>query len=99
MQYDRLLSQRLSLHAAARYDSRNGLGTVTLDTGRDRDYARGDLSLRWFVTQTWYIGGGYAYIWEEREAAAGDAANNKFYINFGYRGLNRGNPLPIQDAD
>ncbi len=41
------------------------------------------------MTQTWYLGGGYAYIWQDREADPSDAANNKFFINFGYQGLNR----------
>ncbi len=39
-QYDRALSERLSFRAAARYDSRNALGTSTISTGQDRDYAR-----------------------------------------------------------
>jgi hypothetical protein len=93
-QYERSLSQRLSLRAAARYDSRNALGTTTISTGDDRDYARADLSLKWFVSPTWYIGGGYAYIWEDRQQAISDASNNKFYLNFGYRALSRGDIEP-----
>jgi len=83
--YDRKLSERFGFKAAARYDSRNGLSNT--DTTFDRDYARIDVSLRWFMSPTWYIGGGYAYIWEDREATVSDADNNKVYINFGYRGL------------
>jgi hypothetical protein len=94
LQYERLLSQRLSLRAAARYDSRNALGTTTITTGQDRDYARADLSLKWFVSPTWYIGGGYAYICEDRQQAISDASNNKFYLNFGYRALSRGDREP-----
>jgi hypothetical protein len=97
VQYDRMLSQRLSLRVAGRFDSRNALGTTTLNTGTDRDYARGDLSIRWLVTPTWYVGAGYAYIWEDRETAFSDAANNKFFVNFGYRGLSRGDPTGNQD--
>jgi hypothetical protein len=40
VQYERLLTQRLTLNAAARYDSRNALGKTTTTTGEDRDYAR-----------------------------------------------------------
>jgi hypothetical protein len=85
LQYDRLLSQRLSLRGAARYDTRSSLST--LDEGNDRDYARVDLSMKWLITEKWYVGGGYSYIWEDREQVVGDAYNNRFFINFGYQGL------------
>ena len=87
IQYDRLLSQRLSFRGAARYDSRSALSDI--DDGNDRDYARLDLSLKWMITQTWYVGGGYSYMWEDRELVAGDAANNRFFVNFGYQGLSK----------
>jgi len=85
--YDRDLSQRLSFRGVARYDSRSRLGTTGV--GNDRDYARVDLSLRWFLTQNWYLGGGYSYVWVDRAQAISDAHNNKLFINFGYRGLSR----------
>lgn len=87
IQYDRLFSERLSLRAAARYDSRSSLGEI--GAGNDRDYARADLSMKWLITQKWYVGGGYSYIWEDREQAVGDAYNNRFFINFGYQGLSQ----------
>ncbi len=87
LQYDRLLSERLSFRGAARYDVRTGLSQ--LDQGNDRDYARVDLSLKWLVSQKWYVGGGYTYMWEDREQATSDAANNRFFINFGYQGLSQ----------
>jgi len=85
IQYDRLLSERLSLRGAARYDKRSGLSS--LDEGSDRDYARVDVTMKWLITEKWYVGGGYSYIWEDREQAAGDAYNNRLFINFGYQGL------------
>ncbi len=87
LQYDRDLSERLSLRGAASFESRSGLATIGV--ANDRDYARFDLSLRWFATRTWYVGGGYAYIWQDRESDPTDAGNNKFYVNFGYRGIGR----------
>jgi hypothetical protein len=87
VQYDRMLSQRLSFRGTARYDTRTGLSE--LDDSNDRDYARVDLTLKWMMTQKWYLGGGYSYIWEDRELAASDAANNRFFINFGFQGLSR----------
>ena len=87
IQYDRLLSERLSFRGIARYDSRSALSE--LETSNDRDYARLDLSLKWLITQKWYVGGGYSYIWEDREEATSDAVNNRFFINFGYQGLSQ----------
>ena len=87
IQYDRLLSQRLSFTGAARYDSRSSL--TELGEGNDRDYARLDLSTKWMITQKWYLGGGYSYIWEDREQEISDADNNRFFINFGYQGLSQ----------
>lgn len=87
LQYDRLLSERLSLRAVARYDSRSSLGDI--GEGNDRDYARADLSMKWLITRKWYVGGGYSYIWEDRERAVDDAYNNRFFINFGYQGLSQ----------
>jgi hypothetical protein len=87
VQYDRLFSERLSFRGTARYDSRSGLSE--LQEGNDRDYARVDLTLKWLVAQKWYIGGGYSYIWEDREQADGDAQNNRLFINFGYQGLSQ----------
>lgn len=85
LQYERRLSQRLTIRGAGRYESRTSLGGT--DGGIDRDFARVDLSLRWLVTQNWYVGGGYAYMWEDRATATQTADNNKLFLNFGYQGL------------
>jgi hypothetical protein len=87
LQYDRDLTQRLTFTGAGRYESRNSLSTG--GQGDDRDYARADLALRWMMAPTWYLAGGYSYIWQDRESAAGDADNNKIFVSVGYRGLDR----------
>ena len=87
LQYDRDLSERLHLRGAGRFESRRGLSDIS--GGNDRDYARVDIDLRWFITPTWYVGGGYAYIWQDREADPGNADNNKFFLRFGYQALAR----------
>lgn len=89
LQYDRDLSERLKFRGAGRYESRTGL-VDDFGASNDRDYARLDLSLKWDITQTWYVGGGYAYIWQDRAADPTDADNNKFFLYFGYQGLSRG---------
>jgi hypothetical protein len=97
MQYDRLLTERLSFKGAARYDSLTSLDD--LGGGTNRDYARADLSLRWFISPTWYVGGGYSYIWEDRETSTSDAHNNKLFINFGYQALDRQIQLPVNGPE
>jgi hypothetical protein len=88
LQYDRDLSERLSLRGAGRYESRNSLST-TSGGGADRDYARADLFVQWFMTETWYVRGGYSYIWVDRENASSSADNNQLFVSAGYRGLRR----------
>jgi len=85
VQYERQLSQRLTFRGVGRYESRNGLGNT--EGGIDRDFARLDLSVKWLITRNWYVGGGYAYMWEDKAAATETGVNNKFFINFGYQGL------------
>jgi hypothetical protein len=85
LQYSRDLSQRLKFGGVARYETRTDIEETIISN--NRDYARGDLSLTWMMTQTWYLTGGYSYIWEERERAISDAANNQVFIGIGYKGL------------
>jgi len=85
LQYERQLSQRLTFRGVGRYESRNALGNT--DAGIDRDFARADLQLKWMISRNWYLGGGYAYMWEDKASATQTGDNNKLYINFGYQGL------------
>lgn len=87
LQYRRDLSERLAFSGAGRYEMRNSI--TESRSSEDRDYARADLSLEWFMTQTWYLQGGYSYIWQDRESASGDADNNLLFISVGYKGLGR----------
>jgi hypothetical protein len=87
LQYKRDLSERLSFLGAGRYEKRSAL--TDTGGGDDRDYARADLSLNWFMTETWYVRGGYSYVWQDREDQAGDADNNQLFIGVGYQGLRR----------
>ena len=87
LQYNRSFSERVSFLGAARYEMRNAL--TDIGGGDDRDYARVDLSVNWFVRPTWYVSGGYSYIWLDQEAADEDADNNMLFISVGYQGLRR----------
>lgn len=85
VQYDRDLSDRLTFTGAARYEARTMISSNR--GGDDRDYARADVRLEWLLAPTWYINGGYSYIWQDRESDGGSADNNRLFVGFGYRGL------------
>lgn len=87
LQYERNLTERLLFTGAGRLESRNSIASV--EQANDRDFARADLTLRWMLSRTWYVEGGYSYLWEDREIEEGDASNNKLFISFGYIGLDR----------
>jgi hypothetical protein len=86
IQYDRRLSERLSVRGVARYESESAIndfvGSESVDT------ARADISLRWLFTPTWDMQGGYSYIGRDEEID-GDASNNRFFISIGYKALGR----------
>jgi hypothetical protein len=86
-EYDRRVSQRWSLTAAAVL--LRGLDATQQSTGNGRDYVRTLFETKWMLTQTWYILGGYQYISQKYETDPDGAANNRFYLRFGYQGLNR----------
>lgn len=87
VQYEHNLTQRVVLTGVGRLQSRNSISTG--DVANNRDFARGDLALRWMMNPTWYVQAGYSYIWEDRETEVSDAANNRVFVSFGYEGLGR----------
>jgi long-subunit fatty acid transport protein len=84
-QYDRKFTQRLTFVGIARYESQDAPSGLNND---DEDTARLDLSLRWLFTPTWFVRGGYAYIWQ-KEGSQDGAYNNRFYLGVAYKGLGR----------
>jgi hypothetical protein len=85
VQYDMNISARLSMRTALRAYQREAQGRTA--SGDDRDYARGELSIRWMLTPQYFVGGGYEYTWQERGQEGTSANNHAAFINFGYRGL------------
>jgi hypothetical protein len=86
-EYDRMLTQRLSLTAAALL-LKNRAVTEEV-SGNGRDYVRTVVEAKWMMTQTWFIQGGYQYTSQKYQVAPDGAANNRIYLHFGYQGLNR----------
>jgi Omp85 superfamily domain len=53
----------------------------------DRDYAVGEMSIRWAMTRTWNVSAHYYYTWQKYELEADSNDNNSFYLGIGYQGL------------
>ena len=85
VQYDRSLTQRLEWTSAVRYNRQRAVGGQGL--GLERDYVIGDLGLKYMLTPTWYVTGGYTYRWQDRKTDIGTADNHSFVLGFGYEGL------------
>lgn len=88
VQYDRRLSERLTLQTAALYYRDRAMSEA--DTANDRDYANVELGISWNVTRTWYVFGGYRYIRQEYKETGLGAENHTAFLGVGYRGLRRG---------
>ena len=66
---------------------------VQLDTnsvGSNYTYINATAALKWYMTPTWYVSGGVAYV-RERFAleATGSADNSEAFVSVGYKGLGR----------
>lgn len=86
-EYDRNLTPRLTLTGAAIYLQNRAL-TANV-SGNGRNYLRTVVELKWMLARTWFIQGGYQYLWQKYQLAPDGAANNRVYLRFGYQGLNR----------
>ena len=86
-QYDRELSGRLSFTGVLFAFQQRALANAALNTENRRKLVTGELSLRWMMTPTWFIRGGYGYNWQERSLTSGSAANNLAFVVFGYQAL------------
>ena len=86
LQYNRNIGERLSMTVAVRGFRSRIQGDILGVGGTDYDYARGEVGLRWALTRTWFLAGGYNYTWRDLELEQGSAVNNAVFIAFGYRG-------------
>lgn len=87
LQYDRRITQRLSLTTAAIYLRNRALTAAA--SGNGRNYLRSVVEMKWMVARTWFIQGGYQYTWQKYQLEPDGAANNRVYLRFGYQGLDR----------
>jgi hypothetical protein len=87
LQYSRSFTPRFSLTAAAVALRQHGI-TSNIN-GDDRTYFRPVVEVKYLMTQTLFVQGGYQYMWEKYEVNPDGALNNRVYIRFGYQGRGR----------
>ncbi len=64
VQYDHIFTPRLIFNGALRVKESSRLGS---DSANTSDFARAELSLRWRLTLSWYVSGGYRYAWSDSD--------------------------------
>jgi hypothetical protein len=84
-QYDRDLTERLSFTGAVIGIKNRSL--TSNQVGSNRSYLESVVELKWMLTRTWYLQGGYEYMWQKFDVEPTGAANNRVYIRLGYLGL------------
>jgi hypothetical protein len=87
LQYTRDLSWRLKFSGAMIVLRNHGL-TYNV-SGDDRTFLRTAVDLKWMFTPTFYVQGGYQYMWEKYQLNPDGAADNRFFVTFGYQARNR----------
>jgi len=84
-QYKRMFARRLTLTGAAIVLRTRGLTSNV--SGDDRTYYRPVVDLKWMMTRTFFVQGGYQYMWQKYSVDTFSANSNRVYIAFGYQGL------------
>jgi hypothetical protein len=87
LQYDRNVTERVTFTGALR--ALRIVGVSSNLYGDNRNYFQGNLFLKWMITRTWFVQGGYVYTWQKYQTDTGSADNNLIMIKFGYQGLPR----------
>jgi len=84
-QYSRTFNARLTLTGAAIGLKSDGL-TANI-AGDNRKYAQAAVDIKWMMTRTFFVQGGYQYAFQKYQYYPDSADNNRVYIRFGYQGL------------
>ena len=83
VQYIRPLSALMTFNGAVRASREE---RIREQGGQERKRALVELSLERQITRTWYVEGGYRYVWQDL-GGGGSVDNNAVFLTFGYRGL------------
>jgi len=84
-EYDRDINQRLALTAAF-YGTRDR-GLTANVVGDNRDYVQPLVELKWMMTRTWFLLGGFQYQWQKYQFYPDGALSTRLYVSVGYKGL------------
>jgi hypothetical protein len=87
LQYNHNFSRRLAFTGALIALRNRGLTPNV--SGDDRTYVRTVVEMKWMMTRTWFVQGGYQYMWQKYQLDPDGASNNRIYIRVGYQGLDR----------
>ncbi len=82
VQYDHIFTPRLTFNGALRVKESTRVGGMP----RTSDFARAELSLRWRLTYSWFVSGGYRFAWRDSDGPGDNADDNAVFVTFGYRG-------------
>jgi hypothetical protein len=85
LQYSRSFNTRLTLTGALIALKTDGL-TANISED-DRKYGQAAIDVKWMMTRTFFVQGGYQYAFQKYEYFTDSADNNRVYIRFGYQGL------------
>jgi hypothetical protein len=86
LQYDRTLAPRLEFTGALRFLKERSLKGIAQNPN-DRDYGTAELGLRWALTRTWSVRGGYHYFRQKYADTGLSAHDNVFLVSLQYLGL------------
>jgi hypothetical protein len=83
-QYIREVTERLTFTAAMIWIKSSQIPSDTY--GLDRTYSQTALDFKWMIRPTWFVQGGYQYLWQ-KYVDNPEASNNRIFIRVGYQGL------------
>lgn len=87
VQYNKLLTQRLSVNAAVRLTRNTDVGSVIAANNDTRDRANAQLAVAYLLTPEWSVSGGYRYAYLKDASAPNSANSNAVFLTLGYHGL------------
>jgi hypothetical protein len=87
LQESRTFSPRLTLTGAVIATRNRGLTSNV--SGDDRTYVRSVVDVKWMMSPTLFVQGGYQYMRQKYEVESSGAVNDRIYIRFGYQGRAR----------
>jgi hypothetical protein len=91
-QFNRPLSARLSFTGALRITRASLIGNELTTDETPLDRANAEMYLRWDITRTWYVTGGYIFARSQDVGIQDLAFSNGVSLTFGYRGLEPARP-------